>query len=400
MYLGPTQPASRTPANNVPPPLIESITYGDSYQESRFAIEQTKPNGCKYTYSAHFNSGHFVVSVRNLIIPCPAFHHMASDRAALPIRPPHSLVLSPGNHHGPLVSGMFRYGALNTPWNQKPTHKHINWAINVTKNKDAHQQSRHRKAVAAEPAQVALRCLFTHEEQDHRAAVERRNGKKVEGAQQQVQREKNKQSGCREITMPCDGIGMKPPFRRSQLQSGHSDQHQQKICRRSGKSHPTRPPRMPPFPQRVVRSARPSHHPISVHHQVGEDRDHYHSPRLAPHVRHGVQRDLAAESRCFVASYLGDQRVRRLVTRGRKEECYEPDESEDEKIGIEIRQGNWPFRLLSPSRLEVVAQLCKPPLLRPALRAEIRAIWHVGGKLQPWQLKRTKRRSTANLGKS
>lgn len=99
MYLGPTQPASRTPANNVPPPLIESITYGDSYQESRFAIEQTKPNGCKYTYSAHFNSGHFVVSVRNLIIPCPAFHHMASDRAALPIRPPHSLVLSPGNHH-------------------------------------------------------------------------------------------------------------------------------------------------------------------------------------------------------------------------------------------------------------------------------------------------------------
>ena len=37
---------------------------------------------------------------------------------------------------------------------------------------------------------------------------------------------------------------------------------------------------------------------------------------------------------------------------------------------------------------------------RPALRAEIRAIWHVGGKLQPWQLKRTKRRSTANLGKS
>ena len=55
--------------------------------------------------------------------------------------------------------------------------------------------------------------------------------------------------------------------------------------------------------------------------------------------------------------------MRGFVTRCGEEKRYIPNESENEKIGIEIRQGSWPFRLLSPSRLEVVAQLCKPCLL-------------------------------------
>jgi hypothetical protein len=57
--------------------------------------------------------------------------------------------------------------------------------------------------------------------------------------------------------------------------------------------------------------------------------------------------------------------VRGFVTRCGKEKCDIPNKSKNEKIGIEIRQGIWPFRLLSPSRLEVVAQLCKPRRKKP-----------------------------------
>src|ERR1700723_2852517 len=166
--------------------------------------------------------------------------------------------------------------------------------------------------------------------------------------------------------MACDGICMKPPFSGSQLQSPYRDQHQQKICRRTRKSHPTRPPGMPPLPKRIIRRTRPSHHPIPTHHEVRENRDHNHAPGFAPHVRHGIQRDLPSESRRVVASHLGDQRVRGLVTRRRKEKCHEPNESENEKLGSEIRQVICPFRLLSLSRLEVVIHLCKPRPFTPA----------------------------------
>jgi hypothetical protein len=242
-----------------------------------------------------------------------------------------------------LLPGVFRIGTLDSPWKQKPAHKCIDWSINVTKNEDTHQQSCHCQAVPPQPVQVTLRRLFTHEEQDHGASVERRYWKQIKRAKEQVQRKENQQSGRCEITMARDGVGMKPPFSGSQLQSANSDKHQQKICRRSGKSHPSRPPRMPPFPKRIIGRTRPSHHPISTHHEVREDRDHNHAPGFAPHVGHWIQRDLTALGRRIVASHLGDQRVRGLVTSRRKEECHEPNEPENEKLRSDIRQLSGPF---------------------------------------------------------
>src|SRR4029077_17034970 len=114
---------------------------------------------------------------------------------------------------------------------------------------------------------------------------------------------------------------------------------------------------MPPLPKRVVRRARPSKH--SVHEQERNNRYNHHSPGFAPHMRHGIQRYLPALGRRFIASHLGDQSVRRFVTRRRKQKRDIPNESENENIGSEIRQVIGPFPQLSPSRLEVVTLLCK-----------------------------------------
>jgi len=114
---------------------------------------------------------------------------------------------------------------------------------------------------------------------------------------------------------------------------------------------------MPPLPKGVVRRACPSKH--STHEQERNNRYKHHSPGFAPHVRHRIQRHLPALGRRFIASHLGDQSVRRFVTRRRKQKRDIPDESENEKIGSEILQVIGPFPQLSPSRLEVVTLLCK-----------------------------------------
>jgi len=109
-----------------------------------------------------------------------------------------------------LLGGVFRYGSLDVAWNKKRAHKSINWPINIAKQENTHEEARHRPTAAADPVQVALCGLFGHKEQNHGAAIERRHGKKVERAQQQIQREEDEQSSGSEITLAGDGVGMKP----------------------------------------------------------------------------------------------------------------------------------------------------------------------------------------------
>lgn len=114
---------------------------------------------------------------------------------------------------------------------------------------------------------------------------------------------------------------------------------------------------MAPFPERIVWRAGPSKHP--AHEEKRQNRNKDHSPRLAPHVWDRIQGDLSAKCRRLIASCLGDECMRRLMTGRREEKRDVPDESENEKFGSKIRQEVQPFRLLSPSRLEVVTRLCK-----------------------------------------
>src|SRR5580704_2717481 len=98
---------------------------------------------------------------------------------------------------------------------------------------------------------------------------------------------------------------------------------------------------MPPLPQRIEWSTGPSKH--SAHEQKREDRYKHHAPRLAAHVRHGIQRNLSAEGGGFVAADFGNQGMRGFVARRREEKRHVPDKSENEKIGREVGQVSWPF---------------------------------------------------------
>jgi hypothetical protein len=193
--------------------------------------------------------------------------------------------------------------------------------------------------------------------------------------------------------MTRDEVGMKPARGVSHVQANYGEKHQRKICRWPGKCHPSRPPRMPALPKRVVRRAGPSKH--SAHEQERNNRYNHHSPRLAPDVGHRIQRHLPALSRRFIASHLGHQSVRRFVTGRRKQKRDVPNESENQKIGSEIRHLVWPFRQLSPSRLEVVTLLCKRLRhLRHVLRVRGKecATGGVSGRLQAWP-PRTRRKN-------
>src|SRR5690349_9581913 len=142
------------------------------------------------------------------------------------------------------------------------------------------------------------------------------------------------------------------------MERGNGQQHQSEICRRPRQSHPRRASRVTPLPERVEGCARPTEH--GVHGEKRKEGNHNHAPGFAPHVRDGIERNLSAKRRRFVATDFCDERMRGFVAGGGKQKGDIPDESEDEKIGCEVRQGVRPFRMFRSSRLEVVPSLCKP----------------------------------------
>src|SRR5690348_494061 len=169
--------------------------------------------------------------------------------------------------------------------------------------------------------------------------------------------------------MACHGIAYKPTRCGSHMERGNGQQHQSEICRRPRQSHPRRASRVTPLPERVEGCACPTEH--GVHGEKRKEGNHNHAPGFAPHVRDGIERNLSAKRRRFVAADFGDERMRGFVAGGGKQKGDIPDESEDEKIGCEVRQGVRPFRMFRSSRLEVVPSLCKPYRhYRPAANSE------------------------------
>src|SRR5271167_2554895 len=95
------------------------------------------------------------------------------------------------------VRALFRCGALDAAWDQMRACETINRFIDVTKSDHGQQQPRDCETVAPKPVQVTLCGLLAHEEQDHRASIERRYGKQVERAQEQIQGEEDEKCNRR-----------------------------------------------------------------------------------------------------------------------------------------------------------------------------------------------------------
>ena len=67
--------------------------------------------------------------------------------------------------------------------------KRLHVGKNLSKNQQANEQSRHAVIVAANPVEITLRTVFVHEQHDGGAAVEWRDRKKIESAEEQIQHE-------------------------------------------------------------------------------------------------------------------------------------------------------------------------------------------------------------------
>ena len=224
-----------------------------------------------------------------------------------------------------------REAALEMPGKQKLSCKVVEGAIQVAEDQEPNKKSGHGETVSTQPIEVAERSTFAHEQHDAGAAVERRDRKKIESAEEQIQREEDKQNAEREVGVAGDGVAMKPTSVGAEVQSEDGEKHEREVGGGAGEGHPRGAPRMAALPERIVRGAGPTHHKASD--QEGENGNHDHSPRLAANVRDGIERNLAAKSGGFVATELGDESVRRFVTGGREKKGDVPDKTEGETVG-------------------------------------------------------------------
>ena len=82
--------------------------------------------------------------------------------------------------------------------------------INLVEDDQTDQEASLGVGIFAEPVEIALRLFFAHEEHDAGAAVERRNGKKIEGAKKKIEREESEQDDGGNAVSAGDGVAMKP----------------------------------------------------------------------------------------------------------------------------------------------------------------------------------------------
>jgi hypothetical protein len=91
---------------------------------------------------------------------------------------------------------------------------------------------------------------------------------------------------------------------------------------------------MPAFPERIVRSTRPTDHAAGE--KKAEDRDNDHAKGRPANVWDGIEGDLASEGSGGVSSEFGDVGVGRFVAGGGEKKSYIPDKAEHKRFGREV----------------------------------------------------------------
>ena len=92
-------------------------------------------------------------------------------------------------------AGVFRTGTTRFARQKRSEEQVQNEGLhvrkNLTKNQQANEQACHAVIVATDPVQITLRAVLGHQQHDGGAAVERRNGQKIERAKKQIQHERD-----------------------------------------------------------------------------------------------------------------------------------------------------------------------------------------------------------------
>jgi len=207
-------------------------------------------------------------------------------------------------------------------------------SIDIAKHEKRDEKAGERKAVAAEPVEIAMRLRFVHEQHDAGAAVEWGNRKKIEDAKEQIEGKENVEHVAEKAEMPRGGIE-ESSVGMSDADANGCEEHQCEVGGGTGHGHPGGTARMAALPVGIIGSAGPADH--GAPHEERNEGDDNHAPRRAANVRDGVERNLPAQGSGLVATDLCGEGMRGFVAGSREEKGHVPHEAHDEKIGSDVR---------------------------------------------------------------
>ncbi len=206
---------------------------------------------------------------------------------------------------------------------------------NPPEDDQAHEKAGHGKTVAAKPVEIALRAILGHEDHDASTAIQWRNGKEIEGAEEKIQGKEDKEDLEDKARIAGDRIERKEMVGTPDAQSQRGNDHQREVGGGAGQGHPGRTVGMTAFPERIVRSAGPTDHAAGE--KEAEDWENDHAKGRPADVRDRIEGNLTTQSRGGVSSKFGDEGVGRLVACGGEKKRNVPDKAEHEGFGREIR---------------------------------------------------------------
>ncbi len=189
--------------------------------------------------------------------------------------------------------------------------------INLVEDDQTDEKTGLRIGIFAEPVEIALRLPFAHEEHDAGAAVERRNGKKIEGPKKEIEGKESEEDDGGDAESACDSVAMKPVKEAAGTQRSGGDKHESEVGGGTGKSHPGGAAGMAAFPEGVERSAGPADHAA------------------------GGEGGLATEGGGVVSTEFGSEGVGGFMAGGGKKKDHVGDEAEKKFFGREIIHTRW-----------------------------------------------------------
>ncbi len=196
-------------------------------------------------------------------------------------------------------------------------------------NKEADKQAGHGEAVAAKPIEIFLGSGLAHEKHDDGAAIERRKGEEIEGAEKEIERKEGEEGGEKE-TVGAVGLAVEEIHGAAGTKSEGADEHESEVSGGAGESHPGGTLGITALPEGVEGGAGEANH-AAVENEETEERKNDHAVGRAADVRNGVEGDLSAESGGGITTTLGDERVSGFMAGGGKKKDHVRDEAEDQE---------------------------------------------------------------------
>jgi hypothetical protein len=206
---------------------------------------------------------------------------------------------------------------------------------NSPEDDQPHEETSHGKTVTTNPVEIALGAVLGHQDHDASAAIQRRNRKKIEGAEEEVQGKENEEDLEDKARIAGDWIDRKELVEAPNADGQSGNDHEREVGCRAGEGHPGRTVRMTAFPERIVRSTCPTDHAASE--EKAKDWDNDHAKGRPADMRDRIEGDLTSECGGGVSSQFCDEGVGRFVTCGGEKKRDVPDKAEYQRFGRKIR---------------------------------------------------------------